>query len=774
MTESDGKTRTAPSNVRQHDFTGFVWAFYGLSVLALISSVSVVIAEALLGNILSTALYWILALIGFVVGSTGYQLVRTLRIWKHYREVLLVGEATRSESEQKVARAGFRELHYYLIFSLSLLAVLSFLSASQGYIGLIVFEISPNTQSGSFNFLHVAIVLTLLLLSFLPVALATWLQARTEAGIYEVPFLRDDVVSPTTFLILSAGSVFIVSLAWAAGAKVFSIDDNFGVVIIAAVMAAFALFVVAPHVTKHLRSRREKQGLEFHDVKVAGFAATSPAAFISVVDSILVRLIAPLSGATQNGVPHLLVILVVLALSALGYVIAAPFGLVPIGIAILLVLALGRRWAWVEEDTETASRLQAQNKGEIHIGFSNDLRDEALLGYASLFVLVPLVLHQLQSVTGAFVETGSGTGSPIFDWLRFFGAELAKAVPFVDWWEIYEVEVNTPFDASKSPPLAKHLTFAARAIVDLVIMAALFQALSIWQRRRAQQRLYNVGHLNAFDPFTERAFFTEGMRRISKDEFEPSDEFKERVRAHADAREALHAQRLPYSHRRLSDLICSPEKEIRAGAAWMVEEYGVLAGTPRVQLGLLQRKLSVYSLPKLAAKPTIANRQIVHDLKADLERITHLFLNNLNLVSDQEIGQFADILKSIKGSPEMSYGHTLIIDLLGYQKSELAALVLADHLIQDQHLEDLQRIIGRMTHHMLGRPNLFQDHFEMRLKVYDSLEKIGLNQYSSEIAKRTVREVCTTMSRLKPLGDKSKQGVRRAKDVLEAMQKVLS
>jgi hypothetical protein len=766
MSTGEGATEPVTSKSlgdRQHFV---VRAYLILSLFLFSGGVTAIIAEALLGTVLVRIEIWVISLAAIAIGSLGWQLSRLLMIWRKLQPTLLKLEQRRSEDEKRIVRRGFREIHYYLVGNLLALAALSFASANYGALGFIPFQITSFGNETS-DPIHVAILIAALLLSFVPVLIAAIIQETTHAESRSVPVLRDDVISPFTLIIMSIGTALIVALAWAAGANLFSIQNDFGVIVIAAVLSAFILFIIAPHISRYLRDRSENTEALLENVKVAGVTANAPAHFVSYLDSILVRFVAPLSGATQNGVPHILVLVTVIALSALGYVIAAPYGLLPIILATMLIIGLGRRWAWIEEDRETASRLETQDGSEIHIGFSNDLKDEALLGYASLFVLVPLILFQLQSWTGTFTETGSSTGNAFYDWLRFFGAELAKAVPFVDWWEIYSVEIDTPFDASQSPALAKHLTFASRAVVDLVIMAALFQALSIWQRRRAQHKLYDNGHLNAFDPFTERSFFRDGMRRAHDGRFEPKRSFANRVASHVHNREEHQGQRLPYSHRRLNELIYSDDDEIRDGALWMIKEFDVLAGDPRVQLSLFQQHLSQQRIPQLAAMGTVASRRKIHGLKMDLERITQDYLSDQSWCRDTEIGKFASILKDIKGAPEFAYAHALIIELLGKQTSELATLVLSDHLLQDHHIDRVPRIIGRIVRTMMVRPGLFLEQTEMRIRVYDALEAIAHNKYASDVAVRTVREICTVMATEVPKGDRSEAGRRRARRVLD-------
>jgi hypothetical protein len=202
-------------------------------------------------------------------------------------------------------------------------------------------------------------------------------------------------------------------------------------------------------------------------------------------------------------------------LGVLGYFLPEPFGLVPIGWALISAIAISRRWAWVEDDRETAM-LNGKFVGDhIKIGFAQDLRDEALLAFSSMFLLVPLALRQT-------FMWGEAHALPVFAltdvnpddmtiWVQYFGSELAKAVPFVDWAEIYDVEGQGPIAMTK--PLGQHVVFATRVLVDLVFLAALLQALSTLARNAKQSEMFKSGVLDRLDPFIEQREF----RRLVQD-----------------------------------------------------------------------------------------------------------------------------------------------------------------------------------------------------------------------------------------------------------------
>ncbi|MEP0231906.1 hypothetical protein, partial [Roseibium sp.] len=645
-------------------------------------------------------------LVALWMGAVMAGLFRSHQIWTRLQSALSMAGSRRTENDEKIIARGLKELFIYLLLSLLILSVLAFVSGSPMVTALE--SIRLRGTEAERNLLHITIYCAFFAGSFLPILTAIARLAAAEAKLSKSPLFRTDVVSRNSLIMsfIAIGSILL--LAWAAGAGFFSIDQDLGVIIYLVVIIAFLVFIIAPHLTRHLNQNEENRAARANTV-AGGIARFAPEVWVSRLDSILVRLVAPLSGATQHGapVPHLLVVGLILPLSAIGFVLSSPFGLIPIFLAMLIVIALGRRWAWVEADRETASRLQStdfRKSQDIHIGFDNDLKDEALLGYVSFFVLVPLALFQIEQFSFAFDMEQSLASMPptqqFYAWISFFGAELAKAVPFVDWWEIYQVEVNTPISVSDNvgnPTLAKHLTFAARALVDLVIMAALFQAFGIWQRSRAQQRLYDAGHINAFDPFTEQEFFERGIRYDAKQEkYLPKPSFQKRVEKHREAREALKLPAFPYSPRRLSELLNSPDADLKAGAEWMVSEYRVLAGPPAEQLSQLEEqwrqprdfrdtytryRATSHPEKRAVAKLTIRNEKLKFERL--LDDLIEAGANSNKWFALNQADTLLKLLEHISNFPEFVYAHSLAIDYLSERRGQFILLALASHTLTD-------------------------------------------------------------------------------------------
>ena len=633
---------------------------------------------------------WPVLLSLFTVFWLGAQLLRHSAMWGAYAAAYERPARARDPEQERIIRLGYSEFFIYLAVSLCGLGAIAYLSSGTGHFGAVEFAIT-GTQVRP---LHLALFLGYFVAAFVPLLVVITRHAKLEAkerarGELPAKLLRDDVVSDFTFWTTAVLIAALVALAWAAAGDMFTMEEDFGVFITFLILLVFLVIILAPHATRWLNDWQERQQRHISIPKLEfGLVELHPGVWISRVDSVLVRIIAPLSGATQHGpfVPHFLVLLIILPLSAIGYVLAAPWGLVPIAAAMLIALALGRRWAWVEEDRETASRLGTTRGPDIAIGFDNDLKDEALLGYASFFILVPLALHQLQGWTHSFnYEAAYSSNNAFFDWLRFFGAELAKAVPFVDWWEIYNVNIETPFDASGSDnPLAKHLTFGARAMVDLVIMAALFQAIGLWQRSRMHKKYYKAGEVDAFDPFTEVAFFEKGMWKNPRTgEREPKKDFVTLVDLHVARRVERNWDRNPYSQRRLSELMESDNDDVKEGAKWMIRAYDVLVGTPVQQLVQLADRLRAAGDSKLRGK------EKTHDFaraqKIELERILQELDRNIEGFSDADVSSLIAVLTEVRSTPEFAYAQSLAVTLLKKRPSRNASLALMLLAMQPRH-----------------------------------------------------------------------------------------
>jgi HEAT repeat protein len=182
----------------------------------------------------------------------------------------------------------------------------------------------------------------------------------------------------------------------------------------------------------------------------------------------------------------------------------APYNAVALTFAFSLVLSIVRRWQWFEADRQIF--LSNQDESSFRIlkpnGRNQDLRDEALTALATIFFLVPIALLQLQTAYGWFDATPD---TDLIEWAGFVGAELAKAVPFVDWAEVYAVTSDSPIKAVDMHAL--HAVFAVRVLFDLLLIASLVQGAQIMGRLARQRKLLRDGKIDLVDPLLENEEF---------------------------------------------------------------------------------------------------------------------------------------------------------------------------------------------------------------------------------------------------------------------------
>lgn len=708
-----------------------------------------------------------------------------------------IARVLRLQSLRKIGRKiGFREIFAYLLLNLIMIVTLGILNVS---------NVLPEVTDAAASSQRSIVLLLLLFASFIPVLTASTFNEISELKSLPSekprPFFRADAISPWTLGIGGGLLIVMVTLAWAMGANKLSGIMNetyFSLGWIVLVIGIFLLFVFAPHLRRAHNNHNERRSL-----KTVGAGVTSISLlprWASYIDSMLVRILAPITGATQLGgpIPHLLVISIMLLLATLGFVLPSPFGLAPIAFAIILALALGRRWAWIEGDRDTAARLQDTESEQIHIGFDNDLRDEALLGYTALFILVPLALYQLDQWIGGFVSTGTESGFVIVDWLRFFGAELAKAVPFVDWWEIYRNDMDSGFQPSEGSPIGLHLTFASRAIVDLVIMAALFQAISISQRTRQQEKLYKAGEINAFDPFKERDFFESGImkanpdryasldgeyfnignRKVPKriqlsdlftdgsDYFEIKDAFAAELNSHLEKRQAHTSASCPYNQVRLSKLQHSENIDLKVGARWMIEHFHVLVGTSTDKIGQLNRRWHGFlhdSESNPFANPV--KSPLFRQQKDDFETVVDDALTKDCLLQESSIHQLSTLACIANGKTSFEYATSMAYTLLSRQTDDAAFYSLCPSVLEtNMHKNHFVDLKDKFPVWLEAEGPPYQKRSHMRIAAYEAINRLRLKSETPIV--RISATALLEYMQVENQGDRSKDARDAIKEML--------
>lgn len=351
--------------------------------------------------------------------------------------------------------------------------------------------------------------------------LAAWHRAVIDGRLPATPtgHPKHNHITGWGFLALALVVATIVSLAaWAASdvAADKQIDSEWGVIVVFGLAIAFVLAAVLPLIANALEPSVVRRLATI--LMPLNWLAKPFGAILSFLDSLLVFAVAGGAGAAQPWllVRYLFLLCSILPCALLGYWLPAPWGLIPIAWGFIVAISISRRWAWIEDDREIYMLNRRYNGAHVRVGFAQDLRDEALLSFMSMFFLVPLALRQ------AHLWTVAQGGAPLFDidpqaqvnlldWIGYYGTELAKAVPFVDWAEIYQVEGAAPIEATR--PEARHAIFATRVLVDLVFLAALLQALAISARNAKQMDLFKAGVMDRLDPFIEPREFRRLVHR---------------------------------------------------------------------------------------------------------------------------------------------------------------------------------------------------------------------------------------------------------------------
>lgn len=226
-----------------------------------------------------------------------------------------------------------------------------------------------------------------------------------------------------------------------------------------------------------------------------------PSAFWSALDMIFAMPLALAAGVGWSSrwarYAHFLALMLCAIL--FGLYSEPGIGLPAVLVGVAIIIAVNRRWSWVERDRERFTIERGKRKQAELAGFKQDLTDEALIGLIFLFVLIPLALAQTYAWTCAANDCAFGFKKAadalpedpldaLTTWIGFFGAELFKAAPFVDWSEVFEVANDSPIEATS--PFGKQVVFVTRAALDLLLLASVLQAVQIAGRLQGQRESF--------------------------------------------------------------------------------------------------------------------------------------------------------------------------------------------------------------------------------------------------------------------------------------------
>lgn len=331
----------------------------------------------------------------------------------------------------------------------------------------------------------------------------------------------------SALLLLGIVALIALLVTWAADSTDANrrIHAEWGTWVVVGLSIAFIAVAASPLVPRFLRRTSLDRVLA-----PLGKIANTPIEWISgglsSVDGVLVFAVANGVGTSRPNifVRYLVLLSVIATCAVLGYYWMAPWAFIPIAWGFIVAFSVSRRWSWIEQDRELAMLNPTLSQAYIRVGFAQNLRDEALVVFLSMFLLVPLALRQAQLLFDAqglqlFTIPNASDVNDLWMWISFYGTELAKAVPFVDWAEVYHVEGDAPIEAQTE--YALHAIFLTRVLIDLVFLAALLQAISSGARDAQQRDLfYKKGAIKRLDPFAEPEALRSLVRKSSSGEWE--------------------------------------------------------------------------------------------------------------------------------------------------------------------------------------------------------------------------------------------------------------
>lgn len=350
-------------------------------------------------------------------------------------------------------------------------------------------------------------------------------QAQAGAKALESKLHEQDDAETLSALIATITIGGIGLLAWFAGnwSQGEGLRNIVGIVIAGCVVGLFTIVIFLDWIAEMRVVRSAARGLRGIS-RAFGWLA----AFYNGIDTVFVRIGAHVAGTEHQLTRSRYVILggTLGALAILAWQLPAPFGLAPAVIGFLLAFSVSRLWAWVEEDRNLASITRFNPDAPKRVGFREDFRDEALLGFIFVLILIPVSLMQADSsnLFGQPLFTGEGK-SNLGVWFGYFGFELAKALPVVDWADIYRLQPGEDL-LKPNGVIGMHAVFIARVTVDIALIASLLQAISIATRNRQQKALYAAGHITRLDELVEKEEFARATSKLRTEWFKGAVDFR--------------------------------------------------------------------------------------------------------------------------------------------------------------------------------------------------------------------------------------------------------
>jgi len=327
---------------------------------------------------------------------------------------------------------------------------------------------------------------------------------------------EEDNAEAMSALVATLGVTLIGLLAVLAGngGSSLSFRNSFGLLLCGSVISVFAVVVFMESIAEWALVTWLSRVFRAFSRRMRWLAK-----FYNWIDTGLVRIGADVVGMGHRRAASRYSLLsgTLLCLCLMGWFLPVPLGVIPVFVAFILSISVSRLWGWVEDDRSLAAMTEYRINAPYRIGFREDYRDETLLGFIFVFTLIPIAMMQAHNGQLFGPELFKNADHKSFlDWFGFFGVELAKAVPIVDWAEIYGVTPDTSM-ITMNGTASKHAVFLARVMVDLVLIAALLQAVGISNRNRQQKSLYRAGQLARLDQFVERTELSRAIRATRRE-----------------------------------------------------------------------------------------------------------------------------------------------------------------------------------------------------------------------------------------------------------------
>ncbi len=323
-----------------------------------------------------------------------------------------------------------------------------------------------------------------------------------------------------TLAVIGIGLLAFFAGGWTQGS---SLRSAVGVGISIGVVGLFAVVVFLDWIAEFAPIRMASRAMRGFSKRMSWLAS-----FYNTLDAALVRIGAHVAGTEHHKARSRYTILAgtLGCLGVMAFFLPAPYGLIPAIIGFILAISVSRLWSWVEDDRNLALITRFNPDAPKKVGFREDFKDETLLGFIFVLVLIPVAMMQADKSKLFGVELFAGAGKDQFTaWLGYFGFELAKALPVVDWADIYNLKAGDDL-LKPNGAVGMHAVFAARATVDLVLIAALLQAIGIATRNRQQKSLYAAEQIDRLDELVEREELRRAMNQPTSDWFKGPIDFR--------------------------------------------------------------------------------------------------------------------------------------------------------------------------------------------------------------------------------------------------------